>query len=195
MRKVAFGILAAAGSLVPLTGPAHADARQDVVNQLARCAVLNDDRQWLDCYYGAAQPLRSQLGLSPAPQANMPVLRSPQISSIPTRVAPAAYAAPVAAPRSGPPPMPRRGGLLDVFGGDTVVHSVPVRSVQRGGDGFTITLVDGQVWEQTPADNGKPLSWNGSTEDMRVTVAQGAMHTFNLTVDGDKTHYKVKRVR
>lgn len=193
MRKVAFGILAAAA--VMGAGAAHADARQDVVNQLARCAVLNDDRQWLDCYYGAAQPLRSELGLSPAPQANMPVLRSPPISSIPTRVAPAAHAAPVAVAHSGPPPMPKRGGLFDVFGGDNVVRSAPVRSVTRGGDHFTLTLADGQVWEQTPADNGKPLSWNGSTEDMRVTIAQGAMHTFNLTVDGDKTSYKVKRVR
>jgi len=193
MRGIALAGMLAAAVLAP--GLARADARQDVVNQLARCAVLNDDRQWLDCYYGAAQPLRGELGLSPAPQANMPVLRAPQLSSIPTRVAPAAYAAPVASPPSGPPPMPKRAGLLDMFGGDTVVHSAPVRSVQNSRDGFVITLADGQVWQQTPADGGKALSWNGPTDRMRVTVAQGAMHTFNLTVDGDQTRYKVKRVR
>jgi hypothetical protein len=189
MRNVVLGILAAA-ALAP--GAALADGRQDVVNQLARCAVLNDDRQWLDCYYGAAQPLRAQLGLTPAPQANMAVLRAPQIANIPTR---APYTAPVAAVRRGPPPMPRTGSIFDVFGGDRVVRSAPVRSLDNGRDGFILTLVDGQVWEQTPSEYNKPLNWRGPVEDMRVSVSQGAMHTFNLTVDGDKTLYKVRRTR
>jgi len=93
MRQWLLGLCAAA-CLAP--GAALADSRQDVVNLLARCAVLNDDRQWLDCYYGAAQPMRSQLGLSAAPQASMSVLHD-AMGTIPTRVAPLAATGAVAA--------------------------------------------------------------------------------------------------
>jgi len=195
MRKGLMMALSLAGAVAPAL--AQADSRQDVVNQLARCAVLTDDRQWLDCYYGAAQPMRAQLGLSPAPQADMSVLRAPTMTSIPTRVAPAATAAPaMAAVRKGPPPMPKQGGILDLFGGDEVVHNAPVRDYQLGGGGFTVTLADGQVWEQTPDDATKsPVSWRDPASSMHVTVRRGAMRTFNLVMNDENVHHKVKRVR
>jgi hypothetical protein len=43
--------------------------REDVLLRLTRCAPIGDTRQYLDCYYAAAQPLRAELGLQPAPQA------------------------------------------------------------------------------------------------------------------------------
>jgi hypothetical protein len=53
---------------MPLTlGAALADTRQDVRGASVRCDSITEDRAWLDCYYGAAQPMRAQLGLSPAP--------------------------------------------------------------------------------------------------------------------------------
>src|ERR1700760_3615849 len=115
MRKVAF--LAIACGLAPL--PALADPREDVVNGLARCAVLTDDRQWLDCYYGAAQPMRAQLGLSPAPQAQIQLQQ--QVQRAPAFGA-AAVAAPLpatvtrAAVRTGPPPPPKRSSMFDLWG-------------------------------------------------------------------------------
>ena len=65
MRKVVLTVLVVGGALAP--GLALADSRDDVISGLTRCAALTDDRQWLDCYYGAAQPMRAWLGLSPAP--------------------------------------------------------------------------------------------------------------------------------
>lgn len=196
MQKGLMMLLALAGTCAPML--AQADSRQDVVNQLARCAVLTDDRQWLECYYGAAQPMRAQLGLSPAPQANMDVLKA---SAIPTRVAPAAgvAAAPVlAAPapaRSGPPPMPRRSGLLDFWGGDAVVANAPVKDYDLGGSGFTVTLADGQVWQQTPEDAAAhPASWRDPASSMHVTINQGAMHTFNLVMNDENVQHKVRRI-
>lgn len=195
MRKGLMMVLSLAGACAPAL--AQADSRQDVVNQLARCAVLTDDRQWLDCYYGAAQPMRTQLGLSPAPQADMSVLRPP-MTNIPTRVGPAATAAPAvaAAVRSGPPPMPKHGGILELWGGDEVVRNAPVRDYQLGGGGFTVTLADGQVWEQTPDDATKsPVSWRDPASTMHVTISQGALRTFNLVMNDENIHHKVKRVR
>ena len=47
---------------------AQADPRSDVLAGIQRCGVIHDDRVWLDCVYGANQPMRAQLGLSPAPE-------------------------------------------------------------------------------------------------------------------------------
>lgn len=49
--------------------PQAAALREDVMLRLTRCAAIGDTRQYMDCYYAAAQPLRADLGLSPAPQA------------------------------------------------------------------------------------------------------------------------------
>lgn len=51
--------------LLPLFG-AEARPRDDVMVQLFHCNGLASDRQWLDCYYGAAQLARAGLGLKPA---------------------------------------------------------------------------------------------------------------------------------
>ena len=53
-------LLAAAG--------ARADTRDDVLSGIERCGVIHDDRTWLDCLYGAEQPMRAHLGLPPAPE-------------------------------------------------------------------------------------------------------------------------------
>src|ERR1700761_7909851 len=43
--------------------------RDDVMSGAERCAGIADNRVWLDCFYGSAQPMRSALGLPPAPFA------------------------------------------------------------------------------------------------------------------------------
>jgi len=190
MRKLVLAGLVACGAL-SAPAAALADAREDVVSGVARCAVLTDDRQWLDCYYGAAQPMRASLGLAPAPQAQVKLLSAqPQhVTALPATVARAAV-------RTGPPPMPRSSGLLDFTGGDDVVRNAPVKSYELTRDGFVVTLPDGQVWQQTPDDAAKhPVRWREPASTMRVTVTQGAMRTFNLVLGDENTHHKVKRIR
>jgi hypothetical protein len=188
MRQMIFAAVAVGGALAP--GLALADAREDVVSGLTRCASLSDDRQWLDCYYGAAQPMRAWLGLSPAPQSQLKLLQTqPQPTALPATVSRAAV-------RSGPPPMPRKSGIMDVFGGDDVVNNAPIQSFVVKNDGFVITLPDGQVWKQTDDDAAKhPVSWRQPATSMRVTISQGAMHSFNLVVNDENLHHKVRRVR
>ena len=188
MRKAIFAGLAAAGALVP--GVALADAREDVVSGLTRCAQLTDDRQWLDCYYGAAQPMRAWLGLSPAPQAQLKLLQNqPRPTVLPATVARAAA-------RTGPPPKPKTSGLFDVFGGADVVNNAPVGSYEVTSDGFFVTLLDGQVWKQTDDDATKhPVRWTQPASSMRVTISQGAMRSFNMVVGDENLHHKVTRVR
>ncbi len=188
MRKMVF--VGIAGTLALVPSVAFADAREDVVSGLARCAHLTEDRQWLDCYYGAAQPMRASLGLSPAPQSQIAlVLAQPKTAALPATIARATV-------RTGPPPLPKRSGMLDVWGGSDIVNNSPIASYDVSRNGFTVTLPDGQVWAQTEADASKrSVSWRQPASTMRVTISQAAMHTFNLVLNDENQHYKVKRVR
>jgi len=188
MRKMILAIAMTGGALAP--GLAWADAREDVVSGIARCAYLTDDRQWLDCYYGNAQPMRAWLGLPPAPQSQLKLLSDQPKSSVP----PATVTR--AAVGSGPPPMPKKSGIFDVFGGDYVVRRATVRSYDVTRNGFTITLLDGQVWQQTEDDAlNHPVRWEQPASNMRVSISQGAMRSFNLVMNDESVHHKVKRVR
>ena len=53
---------------VPLTiSLAQAMPRDDMLAGISRCGVITDDKTFLNCVYGAAQPVRAELGLQPAP--------------------------------------------------------------------------------------------------------------------------------
>jgi RecB family endonuclease NucS len=92
--------------------------------------------------------------------------------------------------------MPKRSGILDVFGGDDVVNNAPIKSYEVTRDGFTVTLPDGQVWQQTDDDAAKnPVRWRQPASSMRVTIRQGALHSFNLVLNDENQHHKVRRVR
>src|SRR5678815_4010490 len=64
-------------AVVSLTIPAQARPRDDALSGAVHCAVIGDSRQWLDCYYGAAQPVRAALGLAPALAAQVQLAQSP----------------------------------------------------------------------------------------------------------------------
>jgi hypothetical protein len=69
--------LFAAGILLILSlCGAQARPRDDVMTQLFHCNGIENDRQWLDCYYGAAQPARASLGLAPALPAQVQLAKS-----------------------------------------------------------------------------------------------------------------------
>ena len=199
MHKIVLAALAAGAALAPL--PVLADAREDVVNSMTRCAALPDDRQWLDCYYGAAQPMRAWLGLPPAPQSQLKLLQqtsqpAPGAPNVPGAAVPLPATVTRAAVRNGPPPPPKKSGIFDVFGGSDVVNNEPVQSYQVTPKGFIVTLVDGQVWKQTEEDASKfPVDWQDPASSMRVTITQGALHSFNLLMGDEGRHHKVTRVR
>lgn len=189
MRRLIFAI-GIVSSLVA-SAPVFADARDDVISGMSRCAALKDDRQWLDCYYGAAQPMRAWLGLPPAPQSQLKLLMSQPASQAPL---PAAVTRSVV--RAGPPPAPKHSSFFDFFGGDDVVNNAPVRSYDVTQKGFSVTLVDGEVWAQTGEDAlQNPVSWRMPASSMRVTIKQAALHTFNLVLGDEQVHYKVYRVQ
>ena len=172
----------------PAGGPLQDEAiRDEVMAGAAVCGRAGGDRAWLDCYYAAALPMRSRLGLSQQARPAPPAL-------------PLAASAPAARPvAAGPPPMPRSTGLLNgIFNNlKPVVHKVPMQSFTLDRKGaFTVTLADGQVWKQSDEDEVyHPAHWGHAGPDVLVTIAPDAMHTFTMTVEGEQRFYKVRRIR
>jgi hypothetical protein len=190
-----------AASLVVLgalwqTIPALADSRDDVLENVARCGRIVDAHAWLNCYYGAAQPMRDQLGLPPAPPA--------QIQAVPSRGAAAFAPAPAqtmgaaAQPEmaKAPPAKRKSGGIMaELFGGQKVVTNMQAMDYKFDAKGiFTITLADGSTWQQVGDDDAHP-DWHGQAARLLVSIKTGALSSYSLEVSGDHHVYKVVRIR
>lgn len=173
--------------------PALADpTRDDVMANLQRCAGFTDNHTWLNCFYGAAQPMRAQLGLAPAPDSQVNLLKS--------------------APVPAPPPMTNTAsssksgggwfsGITDIF---DVTSSTPadsdfgtgatrLASYSFKGGLFTVTLADGEVWTQSPYDDLR-AHWSGQAANYTVMVSADMMGSHTMRVKGDHD-YRVVRVK
>lgn len=166
-------------SLLPAT-PAGADPRTEVLSAAARCNAIADYRIWLDCYYGAAQPLRALLGLAPAAPAQVRLVppaetSAPIAAAAPRAAAPATAALP---PEAYEDYRPRQRIVSYSFDGDHL---------------FTVTLEDGSVWQETKEDLVK-AHWNGPAATYYASVAPGMLGSHLLKVS-DKHSYRVRRLR
>lgn len=167
------GIFAAAccGMLAIQAGMAWADTRAEVLGGIARCGGIAEDRQWLQCVYGAVQPMRAQLGLPPAPLAQQKLVPPP----VPGAPAPALAAA-------SPPPRP---GFFDRLLTHTVEKPEPPSPMTTysfdGGGLFTVALANGEVWKQSGGDD-LHAHWNRPADDYTVVVLPGDGDTHKLKV-------------
>jgi hypothetical protein len=161
-----------------LAGP----ARDEVMSSAARCAGIADDRTWLDCYYGAAQPMRGSLGLSPAPYT--------QTKLVPP--AGAAYATSNGNRYSQPQ---KSGGFLgDILGSSKPIASnVPMESYKFDRNGtFTVVLKNGQTYRQKESDLVF-ANWDRPAGTYLVTII-GASDEFVLKVKDERgVAYHVRR--
>ena len=67
--KCSFSAWVSAAIWLVAVYPARAEPTRDAVMDAAqRCEGIPDNRVWLDCFYGSAQPMRTALGLAPAPE-------------------------------------------------------------------------------------------------------------------------------
>jgi hypothetical protein len=165
-------------AFLAMTVSAMAGTREDIEAASMRCAQIADDHAWLDCYYGAAQSMRSHLGLSPASPA--------QIALVPP---PAGQVRPVPPSASGT----RKAGLFGTFGGrDGQVH---LAAYSFNHDRmFTVTLPDGEILEQMPDDTNY-AHWRGPASDQIVSLTTGAFGAQTLEDEKDGGVYRVRRIR
>jgi hypothetical protein len=167
--------------LLFVTAEAQAAARDEMLSGISRCAGIADNRTFLDCVYGAAQPMRAELGLPPASPA--------QIGLVPPKAGAATAMAQPASPR------PSRGFVDKMLGSGVVKTPATAMAsyfMDRAGL-FTVTLKNGEVWRQND-DDGQLAHWRKPAANYIVTVVSGALGSSNLEVAGETISYKVTRL-
>jgi len=174
----------AAASLLILglfaAAPSYGATREDIYQALQRCNAVGDNRVWLDCIYGAVQPMRAELGL--------PAASASQVKLVPQTTGAVVPASVAVAPQ-------KRGGLLSyVLGGKRQVDAMVLRSYSFDSSGrFMITLANGQVWRQTD-DDRHLAAWKADPARYQVSIRTGALGSNILEVRGEPGAFMVKRI-
>lgn len=187
-QRVALGLSPAPAAQVKLTEeapppgvPQDIAARDQVMAGAGRCTGVSEDRPWLDCYYAAANPVRGLLGLPLTPGA------------VPPPPGPALAAASARAPTPGVTKN-NPGWFGEILGMPNVKVTSRMETYRFHGDQhFTVTLANGQVWEQTDGETYK-AHWNKQPHFYTVIITGGAFGTYNLNVKDAAGRYKVKRI-
>jgi hypothetical protein len=186
-----------------ITGMALADTRDDVLSGIARCSVIHDNRVWLDCVYGAQQPMRALLGLPPVPEYQQRLVPSTGSMPAPVMAAPPPTASaapwPQAVPRPAPVSAPvrrgRAGFLGNLFGENPPVADSRMASYRYERSGaFVVELENGQQWRQADGEGGT-ANWTKPAAAYRVTVVQGAFGSFSLHTDDSSRSFRVERLK
>lgn len=153
-------------------------ARDAVMIEAARCTILSDDRQWLDCYYAAAQPMRAQLGLLPAPQApssNMHPAPDRQTSPPPQRL-----------DRPGATAVTAHGASQHI-----VAHITDYKFDDRGV--LTVMLANGQTWRQVDGDTSL-AKLKAHPGNYIAAIKPGFFGSHDLTIKGVSGVFRVRQV-
>ena len=166
---------------------ATADPRSDALDGISRCTSIADDHVFLDCVYGAAQPLRAKLGLPPAPAAQTNLVPPP---------APGAAIAPPPALARAAAPQRNEGFFSGILGsGEAAAPAQRMSSYAFDTHGiFSVTLSNGEVWRQVEGDSNF-AHWRAPASNYVVILRSGAFGSSNLQVQGQATTFKVERVR
>jgi hypothetical protein len=176
---------------VIFAGPALAGPREDSLAGVSRCAALPDDRTFLDCVYGAMQPMRAALGLAPALAAQQRLVPPADPSLSRSTPPPRAQATAPIAPAQ-PATAEGSGGLFNNVFSSAGLHMASYSFDKRGL--FTVTLSDGSVWRQD-ADDTNFAHFGGRASNYPVSLNPGNFGKVRMDVRGEGGPYLVERVR
>ena len=162
--------------LLLAVAPAMAGPREDTAAGIARCSSIADDRTYLNCIYGAAQPLRAQLRLPPATEE--------QIRLVP--------------PGAAPQPMPRAAAPIPPRVATDAAFAAGMRerlenfSFDRRGL-FNIMLSNGEMYKQEPGDPPR-AKLLGRASDYVVYVIKDGAKGAQMKVTGDPNIYRMQKI-
>lgn len=171
------------GLLLLTQGAVAGPKRDEVMSGAARCEGIADDRVWLDCFYGSAQPMRAALGLPPAPATQTKLVPPPGASYVATNA------------KRYSRLQESRSLIGDIFGSTKPIASdVPMESYRFARNGtFTVVLKNGQTYRQEESDLVL-AKWKRPAGTYIVTII-GASDKFDLKIKGEPgVIYRVRRL-
>jgi hypothetical protein len=143
--------------------------RTEVMVAASRCYAIAGERPWLDCYYGAAQPIRDRLGLAPSQ-------RLPARDLVPK-------------PTSAPIPLESSSAIHN---GVRIVSRMSSYNFDQYGI-FTATLANGQTWRQLSGDTDY-ARWKKPPAAYVVVISHGFLGSYNFEVKNSGV-FKVERLK
>jgi hypothetical protein len=155
----------------PPTGsisPQDLELRDAVLKSALDCNRTTTGRDWLTCYYAAAEPVRARLGLVAQTKA--------------------AASSTSALPASGFGLAPKPMKAPDSVSARMVAYEF------TGDHLFTVTLDNGQVWQQIAGDDRR-ADWSKPASTYRVVISRGMFGSYNFRVLKNGGMFKVRRVR
>jgi hypothetical protein len=174
-----------AAILVPLlmTTPAHADPARDAMAEVARCADIADSTERLKCFDKAAVLAKSALASSPQPQQTAEKRSFLDWFGFPKPATP---------PRTPeeygkPAPAPDAEGITSV--------SSNVLEFARTSRGQSVFILEnGQIWRQSEGDTSVVRD-PPAGQPMKVTIENGFLGSYNLSIEGRNGLIKVTRIK
>ena len=163
--------------LILTIAPALAGPREDTTAGIARCAAHPDDRTYLNCIYGAVQPLRAQLRLPPAPED--------QIRLVPPGATPAPLARAV-------PPAPQSQYAMDAAFAAGMRERLDTFSFTSQGL-FNIRLENGEMYKQEAGDLPRARLLGRGSDYVVYVIKQGGGAAL-MKITGDANIYRMRRI-
>jgi hypothetical protein len=144
------------------------ELRDTVMRSAMDCNRTVTGRDWLACFYAAAEPVRAKLGLASSAKTVATGPATPPASDFGLKPKPAKQPASVAA------------RMADYrFDRNHL---------------FTVTLDNGQVWQQIAGDD-RIAAWDKPAASYTVAISNGMFGSYNFRVLKSGGLYKVRRVR
>jgi hypothetical protein len=205
--NVARVALLGAAFLLPVAAFAGPDARQDLIDGMAKCAAIADNVTRLGCYDALNPTLKAaQETPAPPPPAVAPPVTpatppaqqadngrpwydlfgvSPSHQTTPETFGSEGLQAPP--PPPGTPPSEKPPEPLDSITAAATDYSF------NPYDKFVVFLDNGQIWKQLESDTGMKARFQKGSKNV-VVISRGLMGSYNMTIN-DGPVYKVTRVK
>ena len=172
-------ILVLVSVLAFVAGPAQADATQDALAEIVKCAGIAEASERLKCFDAAAPRAKSALAEQQAKEKRG-ILDWFGFSRPPKPVT-------KAEDFGKPPPPPAPGEITQI--------TATVLEFAKTARGRAVFILDnGQVWRQLDGDDTQVLD-PPPGKTMKVTIATGFLGSYNLTVEGRNALIKVRRLK
>jgi len=206
-------MLGAALAAVFVAAPAFAQDREKVLEALAKCASLTDDKARLGCYDALAPRVKDALSVPPAQVAanappepgvtNAPPTKEQQESWFgfnidnlfgngPERQTTPQQFGADQLPKAPPPPaQPGQPAPPEEI--DRITAGVTEYAFNPFGK-FVVFLDNGQVWRQDQGDADK-AHFEKNPKDNKVTISRGFIGSYNLKINDSEKIYKVVRMK